>query len=98
MYALGDLGKLIENIDLPYTSNDIGYRKPLGIGLERIAQEFHIDLSELFFVGDERKDIECAHNAGTKGVLINRTEEDKEFGQDHTIKDLSEIIELVAAW
>lgn len=94
-YALGDLGKLIEYIDLPYTSNDIGFRKPLGTGLIRIAEEFHIDPSELVFVGDEKKDIECAHNAGTKGILINRTDEDKDFGQDHTINDLSGLLSLL---
>ena len=91
-YALGDLGKLIDYIDLPYTSNDIGFRKPLGTGLIRIAEEFHIDPSELVFVGVEQKDIECAHNAGTKGVLINRTNEVKDFGQDHTISDLSGLL------
>ena len=96
VYALGDLGKLIEYIDLPYTSNDIGFRKPLGIGLLRIAEEFHIDPSELVFVGDEIKDIECAHNAGTKGILINRTKEEKDFGQDLTINDLSGLIRAVA--
>lgn len=94
-YALGDLGKLIEYIDLPYTSNDIGFRKPLGTGLIRIAEEFHIDPSELVFAGDEKKDIECAHNAGTKGILINRTDEDKDFGQDHTINDLSGLLSLL---
>ncbi|MBR5938397.1 MAG: HAD family hydrolase [Clostridiales bacterium] len=96
VYALGDLRNLIEYIDLPYTSNDIGFRKPLGIGLLRIAEEFHIDPSELVFVGDEIKDIECAHNAGTKGILINRTKEDKDFGQDLTINDLSGLIRAVA--
>lgn len=95
-YALGDLGNLIEFIDLPYTSNDIGFRKPLGIGLKRIAEEFHIDPTELVFVGDEQKDIECAHNAGTKGILINRTDEDKEFGQDLTISNLTGLIDAVA--
>lgn len=97
-YALGDLGKLIEYIDLPYTSNDIGFRKPLGNGLIRIAEESHIAPSELVFVGDEKKDIECAHNAGTKGILINRTKEEKDFGQDLEINDLSGLISAVALW
>ena len=95
-YALGDLGELVKYIDLPYTSNDIGYRKPLGIGLIKIAEEFHIDPSELVFVGDEIKDIECAHNAGAKGILINRSDEDKNFGQDYMIKDLNDLMELVS--
>ena len=59
-------------------------------------EEFHIDPTELVFVGDEQKDIECAHNAGTKGILINRTDEDKEFGQDQTINDLTGLIDAVA--
>ena len=40
-------------------------------------------------------DIECAHNAGTKGILINRSDEDKNFGQDYTIKDLNDLMKLV---
>ncbi|SDJ09027.1 putative hydrolase of the HAD superfamily [Lachnospiraceae bacterium G41] len=95
-YALGDLGELVKYIDLPYTSNDIGYRKPLGIGLIKLAEEFHINPSELVFVGDEIKDIECAHNAGAKGILINRSDEDKNFGQDYMIKDLNDLMELVS--
>ena len=33
--------------------------------------------------------------AGTKGILINRTTEDKDFGQDHTINDLSGLLSLL---
>ena len=40
----------------------------------------------------ESKDMICAHNAGTKAVLINRTGEKKDFGQDIEIKDLRELI------
>ena len=63
--------------------------------LVALNQCFNIDPSELVFAGDEKKDIECAHNAGTKGILINRTDEDKEFGQDHTINDLSGLLSLL---
>ena len=62
----------------------------------RIAEEFHIDPSELVFVGDEQKDIECAHNARTKGILVNRTNGEKDFGQDHTINDLSGVVDVIA--
>lgn len=57
-----------------------------------IASEFGIDPSEIAFVGDESKDIVCAHNAGTKAVLINRTGEKKDFGQDIEIRDLNELV------
>ena len=90
-YALGDIGPLIRYIDLPYTSNDTGYRKPCKEGLLMIASKFGIDPSEMAFVGDEIKDMNCAHNAGTKAVLIKRTGEKKDYGQDIEIKDLTEL-------
>ncbi len=91
-YALGDLGSLIKYIDLPYTSNDIGYRKPCKEGLIMIASEFGVNPSEMAFVGDEVKDVVCAHNAGTKAVLINRTGGKKDYGQDNEIGNLNELI------
>ena len=90
--ALGDIGPLIKYIDLPYTSNDTGYRKPCKEGLLMIAYKLGIDPSEMAFVGDESKDMECARNAGVKAILINRTDEKKDFGQDIVISDLNELI------
>ena len=90
-YALGDIGPLIKYIDLPYTSNDTGYRKPCREGLIMIATKFGIDPSDMAFVGDEIKDMVCAHNAGAKAVLINRTGEKKDYGQDIEIRDLTEL-------
>lgn len=90
--ALGDIGPLIKHIDLPYTSNDTGYRKPCKEGLLMIAYKLGIDPSEMAFVGDESKDMECARNAGVKAILINRTDEKKDFGQDIVISDLNELI------
>ena len=90
--ALGDIGPLIKYIDLPYTSNDTGYRKPCKEGLLMIAYKLGIDPSEMACVGDESKDMECARNAGVKAILINRTDEKKDFGQDIVISDLNELI------
>ena len=90
--ALGDIGPLIKYIDLPYTSNDTGYRKPCKEGLLMIAYKLGIDPSEMAFVGDESKDMECARNAGVKAILINRTDEKKDFGQDIVISDLNELM------
>ena len=90
--ALGDIGPLIKYIDLPYTSNDTGYRKPCKEGLLMIAYKLGIDPSEMAFVGDESKDMECARNAGVKAILINRTDEKNDFGQDIVISDLNELI------
>ena len=43
---------------------------------------------------DEKKDIECAKNAGAISVLINRTDEEKNYGQDYTIQSLTELLNL----
>ena len=43
-------------------------------------------------VGDESKDVDCAHNAGAKAILINRTGEIKDYGQDIEIRGLNELI------
>ncbi len=90
-YALADIAEIIGFIDIPFTSNDAGYRKPNPKGLEILAGRMGIDLSEMIFVGDERKDIACALNAGATAVLINRDREEKSFGQHRTIRDLREL-------
>ena len=43
-----------------------------------------IPAEETAFVGDEIKDMQCAKGAGAKAVLINRTGERKDYGQDDT--------------
>ena len=50
---------------------------------------------EIAFVGDEIKDIQCAKGAGAKAVLINRTGETKDYGQDGEITDLREISRMI---
>ena len=91
-YALEDIGSLINYIDLPFTSNDTGFRKPCREGLIMIASKLGVDPSGMMFVGDEINDMLCAHNAGAMAVLINRTGEIKDYGQDIEIKDLTELI------
>lgn len=91
IYALDDVKSIKKHIDFPYTSNDTGYRKPSGKGLVILADKMNLAVSEMIFVGDEKKDIACAHNAGAGAVLINRTKEKKEYGQDIEITSLSDI-------
>ena len=96
-FALSDIKPLLQYIDFPYTSNDTGYRKPSERGLEMLADKMNISLSEMVFVGDEKKDMECAKNAGAVAVLINRTDEKREYGQDFEIKNLRELSKIIAA-
>lgn len=92
IYALNDIKDILKYIDFPYTSNDTGYRKPSGKGLSILADKMNLSISEIIFVGDEKKDIECAHNAGAGAVLINRTKEIKEYGQEIQITNLCDIL------
>ena len=93
-FALADIAPLLGYIRYPYTSNDTGYRKPCGKGLVMLADEMGIRTSEMMFVGDEKKDIECAHDAGAVSVLINRSGEPRSFGQDFTVSDLTGLYTL----
>ncbi|MBR1599731.1 MAG: HAD family hydrolase [Lachnospiraceae bacterium] len=96
IYALEDIKALIQYIDFPYTSNDTGYRKPSGKGLILLSEKMNIKTSEMVFVGDEKKDIECAKNAGVRAVLINRTNEIRDYGQDIEIKNLTELLSFIS--
>ena len=94
-FALEDIAPLLRFIKYPYTSNDTGYRKPCGKGLCMLAEKAGVPVSEMMFVGDEQKDMECARNAGAAGVLINRTGDIKSYGQDIEITDLYELTGLI---
>ncbi|MBW1981995.1 MAG: D-glycero-beta-D-manno-heptose 1,7-bisphosphate 7-phosphatase [Deltaproteobacteria bacterium] len=52
------------------TGEPCSCRKPqIGL-LQQAAAELHIDLQKSYVVGDRFKDMEMAHNAGCKGVLV----------------------------
>ena len=93
-YALEDISEAIDYIDFPYTSNDVGYRKPSNKGLRLLSEKMNIAVDKIAFVGDEKKDVECAKNAGAIAVLINRDNEEKYYGQDYTIRSLDELFNL----
>lgn len=94
-YAFADIAEVLGYIDIPFTSNDAGYRKPNRKGLEILAGKMKIRTSEMIFAGDEKKDVECALAAGATAVLINRDQEEKDFGQDYTIRSFDELLKIV---
>ena len=94
IYALEDIRAVIKYIDYPLTSNDVGYRKPRAEGLKLLAEKMQIDMKEMIFVGDEEKDIMCAANAGVYSVLINRSNEIKNYGQNKEIRSLDELLTM----
>lgn len=95
VYALNDIKGILKYIDFPYTSNDTKYRKPSGKGLSLLAEKMNLSVSEIIFVGDEKKDIECAHHAGARAVLVNRTGEIKEYGEEIQITSLYDILDYL---
>lgn len=95
VYALEDITAIIKYIDYPYTSNDVGFRKPGIKGLEMLAEKMQIDISEMIFVGDEEKDVICANSAGAYSVLVNRDNVAKNYGQKREIHSLAELVDVI---
>ena len=95
VYALEDIKEIIKYIDYPFTSNDVGYRKPRAEGLNLLAEKMQVDMKKMVFVGDEEKDIVCAANAGVYSVLINRSDGIKNYGQNKEIRSLDELLTMV---
>ncbi len=96
-YALADIASVIRYIDYPFTSNDTGYRKSCTEGLKILCRKMDMNISDIVFAGDEEKDMVCAQNAGAYGVLINREDAPKNYGQAWTIHTLTELLSLFDA-
>jgi putative hydrolase of the HAD superfamily len=94
-FSLNDIACLSEFIHIALTSVDVGFRKPNKTGFHRLAAALGAGSDEMLFVGDEEKDIRGAKNAGIRSVLINRSENVYDFGQDHTIHSLGELSDIL---
>ena len=94
-YVMEDIAAIRKYIDFPFTSNDVGYRKPCAEGVRLLEQKMQADVSDIIFVGDEEKDIICANDAGAYSVLINRENVEKNYGQKREIRSLIELLSLV---
>lgn len=64
--------ELLPYFDLYVSSEVCGFRKPNKAGLEFIANHFNVPVTDLIFIGDEQKDIDCAKNAGCEFVHISK--------------------------
>ncbi len=69
-------------------------RKPKPGMLLKAAEEYNIDLSSSWMIGDGENDVKAGIAAGCRTVLIS---EDKEvdFGQDYTVRTLEEAVKKV---
>ncbi|HEX2855825.1 MAG TPA: HAD family hydrolase [Opitutaceae bacterium] len=88
--------KLDRLVDVLLTSRDVGWRKPEVAGFHSLAVALGVKPEELWFVGNEEKDIAGARAAGATAVLIDRSGSlAPAWGQHHTIRNLREILPLV---
>lgn len=94
-FVLSDVEPFKEWIDVLLTSVEVGYRKPNVHGYMKLADELGVKPENMIYVGDEPKDILGANNVGMLSVLVERDGSYKDFNQKKTIKDLSELINLV---
>ena len=71
-------------------------RKPLPGALLEAAQEFNIDLSKSFMVGDRWRDIESGASAGCKTFFINYSyDEQRPDSPDFIVASLSEVEKII---
>jgi len=94
-FSLQDISQIKDYIDLKLTSANVGFRKPNKTGFEIMLKEFNCKSEEMLYVGDEEKDIIGSQSIGMKAVLINRTNNIKEFNQDYTINKLTDLIDII---
>ena len=67
---------------------DCECRKPKPGMLLKAAEDFNIDLSQSFMIGDSESDIKAGRAVGCKTVLIG----ERYYGQDITVKNLYEFV------
>ena len=65
-------------------------RKPKPGMLFKAAEDFSIDLSQSWMIGDGENDVKAGINAGCKTVLLS--ENDENFGQTETVTSLKEFV------
>lgn len=87
--------KLEGAVDFLLTSVEVGWRKPEPAGFLALARELEVEPGELWFVGNEEKDIVGALAAGATAVLIDREGKAPRWGQQHTLHDLRALAGLI---
>lgn len=94
-FSLKDIDSISKYIDVALTSVDVGFRKPNSHGFEMLLSAFHINPSEMVYVGDEEKDIIGANKLNICSMLINRSGKKLNYGQDYTLNSLDEILKIL---
>lgn len=70
-------------------------RKPKPGMILKAAEDFNIDISQSYMVGDSENDILAGKNAGCKTILINGENNNYNYGQDMEVRNLMEFVEYL---
>jgi D-glycero-D-manno-heptose 1,7-bisphosphate phosphatase len=81
--------------DVP--GQDSTYRKPAPGMIVDATREHQIDLSRSFLIGDKDIDVECAHNAGVRAILVRTGFQRDTTGSmaDWAVDDLPAAVEII---
>ncbi len=63
-----------------------------------MLEKFNCKPEEIFYIGDEEKDIKGAKSVGIQSILINRDNKEKNFNQDFTVTTLTEVIDVIRSF
>ncbi len=89
---------------VPSYRQDCDCRKPKPGMILRAAEEFALDLTSSFVIGDRYIDVEMAHRAGARGILVlsgygngEYTDQSASWPRqpDHVAADLSEAVDWI---
>jgi D-glycero-D-manno-heptose 1,7-bisphosphate phosphatase len=72
-------------------------RKPSTGLLEQAAEDFEIDWTRSFLVGDKASDMECARRAGIPGIQVLTGQYEADSEPSATIQSMAELPNLLAA-
>lgn len=75
--------------EVPSLKIDCGCRKPKPGMLLQAAEDFNIDLSSSWMIGDDERDVGAGENAGCHTALIGN----QDFGQEKTVQSLLQFVD-----
>ena len=94
-YLIGSTPQINQYFDVCLASTEVGFRKPHTKGFLQLIGELKVNAADCLFVGDEPVDVIGANRVGMISVLINRSNEKRDYGQKYTVNSLTDILKLV---
>jgi D-glycero-D-manno-heptose 1,7-bisphosphate phosphatase len=83
---------------VPEYSGECECRKPKPFFINKAKDDYDLDLSQSWMIGDQDSDIECGRAAGVKTIMIRNEHSRKKRGSsspDYSVDNLSESINLI---